>query len=108
MYRRMWKTMYPSARLGTIPRAMLDTFPTANALVVDTICFAPYTQLGNKGLADVSRFRPTHEAMTREAGTDPGIIPERFLVGATRWAVDRRLAPPGRITENFYRALVRR
>lgn len=114
MYRRLWKTMYPSARLGTIPRAMLDTFPSANALVVDTICFAPYRELGNKVLADVSRFRPMHEAMVREAGerlaigTDPGIIPERFLVGAARWAVDQRLAPPGRITENFYRALVRR
>ena len=113
-YRRMWARLFPSARLGTIPPAMLDSFARANALVVDTICFQPYAQLGNKSLAAVTSFRPTHEKMTQEAaariasGTDPAIIPERFLVGAARWAVDHKLAPAGRITENFDRALVRR
>jgi hypothetical protein len=42
------------------------------------------------------------------AGTDPGIIPERFLIGAARIALDRRLARPGVITRNFYTALARR
>ena len=51
----------------------------------------------------------TGEAARRIAtGTDPGIIPARFLVGATRWAVDRRLAPPAAVARNFYQALVRR
>jgi len=113
-YRRLWTRMYPSARLGTIPPAMLESFAQANVQVVDTIGFQPYAQLGNKSLAAVTSFRPTHDKMTQEAaariasGTDPGIIPERFLVGAARWAVDHDLAPPGRITDNFYRALVRR
>lgn len=111
---RMWLRMYPSPYRSGIPRAMLDSFPQANALVVDTICFQPYHQLGGKSLAQVVCFRPPHEAMTREAaariaaGNDPGIIPARFLVGATRWAVDRKLAPPDRIARNFYQALVRR
>ena len=30
------------------------------------------------------------------AGTDPGIIPERLVIGAARVALDRRLARPGR------------
>ena len=41
------------------------------------------------------------------AGTDPGIIPGRFLIGASRVALDRRLARPGVITRNFYTALAR-
>jgi hypothetical protein len=42
------------------------------------------------------------------AGVDPGIIPERFLIGAARLALDRRLARPGVITKNFYLELARR
>jgi hypothetical protein len=39
------------------------------------------------------------------AGTDPGIIPERFLIGAVRLALDRRLARPEVLAKNFYLAL---
>jgi hypothetical protein len=42
------------------------------------------------------------------AGTDPGIIPERYLIGAARHALDARMARPGVITEHFYKELVRR
>jgi len=42
------------------------------------------------------------------AGNDPGVVPARFLIGATRIALDRRLARPGVITENFYKELARR
>jgi len=41
------------------------------------------------------------------AGNDPGIIPERLVIGAARVALDRRLARPGVITKNFYEALAR-
>jgi hypothetical protein len=37
------------------------------------------------------------------AGVDPGIIPERFLIGAARFALNQRLARPGVITTNFYK-----
>lgn len=113
-FQRMWERMYPDPRRSMIPRALLDTFEQAHKLVVDTICFQSYRQLGSRCLAEVVCFRPTHQHMTEEAarriagGTDPGIIPARFLVGATRWAVDHRLAPPERIAKNFYHALVRR
>ena len=39
------------------------------------------------------------------AGIDPGIIPPRFLIGAAREALDRGMARPGVITENFYNEL---
>jgi hypothetical protein len=113
-YRALWQQMYPRPHASEMPPALLDTFPRANALVVDTLCFQPYGELGGRSLAQVSAFRPLHQRMTEEAGeriargTDPGIIPARFLVGATRWAVDRHLAPPGTVARNFYQALLRR
>lgn len=113
-YRTAWTRIYPNPAAGTIPRVMLDSFPQANALAVDTMCFQPYPSLGNKSLAQVIRFQPKEQTMIEEAaqrmaaGVDPGIIPERFLIGAARLALDRRLARPGIIAKNFYQELVRR
>ena len=113
-YRRVWTRLYPNPSQGNIPRPLLDTFQEANAIVVDTVCFQPYATLGNKTLSQVIRFQPKEQQMIEEAarrlaaGTDPGIIPERFLIGAARFALDHRLARPGVITENFYKELARR
>lgn len=113
-YDRLWRRLYPRPTAGNLPPAMLATFPRANGLVVDTICFQPYPQLGGRRLVDVVRFRPAHQAMVAEAagriaqGVDPGIIPARFLVGAARWALARQLAPPEKIMADFYKALAAR
>jgi hypothetical protein len=113
-YDRIWKRIYPNPRTGNIPAEFLKTFDQAAPLVVDTVCFTPYPQLGGKTLAQVAGFRPMHQRMIEETGerlalgNDPGIVPERFLIGASRWALDRRLASPSRITQNFYNALGRR
>jgi hypothetical protein len=113
-YRRAWTRIYPNPRAGSIPDWMLKTFPQANALVVDTIAYQPYPSLGNKSLAQVVRFQQKDQQMIDEAarrfaaGVDPGIVPERFLIGAARVALNRRLARPGVIAENFYKELVRR
>ena len=113
-YRRAWMRIYPNPRAGSIPETILKTFPQANALVVDTICYQPYPTLGNKSLTQVVRFERKDQQMMDEAarrlaaGVDPGIVPERFLIGATRVALNRRLARPGVIAKNFYQELVRR
>ncbi|MGL5064431.1 MAG: hypothetical protein ACRC62_30965 [Microcoleus sp.] len=113
-YRQMWQRIYPNPRAGNLPSEILETFSKANQLVVDTICFTKYPQLGDKTLAEVTGFKPQHQRMIEEAGqrlargNDPGIIPERFLIPASRFALDKRLAEPGVITENFYKALARR
>lgn len=113
-YRRAWTRIYPNPRAGNIPEPILKTFPQANALVVDTICYQPYPSLGNKSLAQVIRFERKDQQMIDEAarrlasGVDPGIVPERFLIPAARAALNRRLARPGIIAENFYKELVRR
>jgi hypothetical protein len=113
-YRGSWLRLYPSPRNGDIPKVMMDTFDEACARVVDTVCYRPYAQLGSKTLAQVLRFERKEQSMIEEAagrlanGTDPGIVPERFLIGAARIAFDLKLARPGAITRHFYRALARR
>jgi hypothetical protein len=113
-YGRAWSRLYPDPRGGSIPGPVLATWPRAVALVVDTICYQPYSSLGDKPLAEVIRFQPKEQRMIEEAagriaaGNDPGIIPERFMIGAARFALDNRLGRPGAITRNFYRELARR
>jgi hypothetical protein len=113
-YRGAWFRLYPRPQLGNFPKAMLKDVPEVIALVVDAICFRPYRELGNRSLAQVIRFEPKEQVMIEEAarrlatGNDPGIIPERFLIGATRFAVEHRLARPSTITGNFYKELARR
>lgn len=113
-YARAWTRIYPNPRHGTIPAAILDTFSQACPLAVNAMCFRPYRSLGNKSVAQVIRFEKKDQKMIEEAsrrlaaGVDPGIIPERYLVGAARVALERRLARPGAITKNFYMELVRR
>jgi hypothetical protein len=113
-YRRAWTRIYPNPRAGNIPEKMLRTFPEACAKAVDAMCYRPYKTLGSKSLAQVIRFEKKDQQMIEEgaqrlaAGIDPGIIPERFLIGASRLALNRRLAKPGVVMQNFYRELVRR
>lgn len=113
-FEHLWKKLYPHSRSSRIPRSLLDSYPVASKIVLDMICFEPYSQLGNKALIEVVTFRPEHQAQIREAaqrlaqGNDPGIIPERFLVGAMREALDNHLASPQRIAASFYEALNQR
>ena len=113
-YQEMWLRLYPDPRIGTIPPALLRTWREVIPLVVDTVCFQPFPSLGNRALAEVLRFAPKEQQMIEEAarrlatGTDPGVVPARFLIGAARFAFEQRLARPEAITENFYRELSRR
>jgi hypothetical protein len=113
-YRRAWTRIYPDPRAGSIPDPVLKTFPEACARAVDVMCYQPYKTLGDKSLAQVIRFQPKDQQMVEEAagrlaaGIEPGIVPERFLISASRVALNRRLARPGMIMHNFYQALVRR
>jgi hypothetical protein len=112
-YERAWRRVYPNPRAGNIPAELIDTYPAAVATVVDVVCFRPYRELGNRSLAQVLRYRPKEQVIVEEAagrlaaGTDPGIIPPRFLIGAARLALERQLARPDAITANFYKQLGR-
>jgi hypothetical protein len=113
-YRRVWTRIYPDPKAGNIPHAVIDTFPDACAAAVDEMCFKPYPTLGGKSLAQVMHFGVKEQQMIEEAagrlaaGVDPGVVPERFLIGAARFALDNKLARPGALAENFYKELSRR
>ncbi len=113
-YQRSWERLYAGMDRGSIPQSLASTFRTAMPIVVDAICFSPYRSLGNKTLAQVFRFDRKDQVLVEEAGqrlaagTDPGVVPERYLIGAARHALDRRLARPDVICRNFYRELARR
>jgi hypothetical protein len=110
-YRQAWLRIYPNPRAGSIPPAMVKSFAEACPVAVDAMCFQPYRSLGNRSLVQVLNFGNKEQVMIEEAsrrlaaGVDPGIIPERFLIGAVRLALDRRHARPEVLTKNFYRAL---
>ena len=113
-YAAAWRRIYPAPQAGNIPAELLSTAPRAMALLVDEICYQPYQELGGKRLSEVFRFGQKEQRMIEEAavrlgqGTDPGVVPERFLVGAARFALDNELARPNVIRENFYLELARR
>jgi hypothetical protein len=113
-YRRAWLKLYPRPKASMMPKGLLETFATACPIAVDAMCFRPYRSLGNKAFAHVIRFGEKEQAMTEEAarrlaaGVDPGIVPARFLIGAARIAMDRKLARPGVIAKKFYLELARR
>lgn len=112
-FRQLWDTMYSGIQPAA-PTALLRTADRCIPLVVDTLCFTPYAALGGIPLARVVSFDHRHQAMVVEAGerlargTDPGIVPERFLIGAARYALDHRRASPDAIASTFYRDLARR
>jgi hypothetical protein len=113
-YRRAWTKIYAKPAAGSMPPLLLTTFPAACRLAVDAMCYRPYPSLGNKRFAEVVRFGEKEQQMTEEAakrlaaGVDPGIVPARFLIGAARIAMDRKLARPGVIANKFYLELARR
>lgn len=113
-YAQAWTSLYPAPKPGTLPNELLRSAPRAIALVVDALCYRPFKEIGDKSLAEVYRFGQKEQRMIEEAarrlatGDDPGIVPERFLIGAARFALDNQLAPAERIKEKFYSELSRR
>jgi hypothetical protein len=109
--RKAWMRIYPDPSSGNIPVALLKTFHDACPIAVDAVCYQPYKSLGNISLVKVLNFGQKEQQMIEEAsrrlaaGVDPGIIPERFLIGAVRLALDRRHARPEVLTKNFFKAL---
>lgn len=110
-YRQAWLRIYPNPRAGSIPPAIVNSFSEACPVAVDAMCYQPYPSLGNRSVAQVLNFGNKEQQMIEEAsrrlaaGVDPGIIPERFLIGAVRLALDRRHARPEVLSRNFYKAL---
>lgn len=110
---QLWRAMFKGLK-GSVPDVMWGTLSTAVPAVVQAVAYHRYPEIGDKALSEMLPFKPKEQQMIEEAagrlaaGNDPGVVPERFLIGAARIALDRRLARPGIITRNFYRELTRR
>lgn len=113
-FSRAWSELYPAPRESTMPPKLLSSARTAIPAVVEAVCYTPFKGLGGKSLRQVIFFEPRHQAMIEEAGVrlakgvDPGVVPERFLIGAVRSALDQHRAEPDRLMRNFYIQLARR
>jgi N-acetylmuramoyl-L-alanine amidase len=113
-FRRAWSQLYPSPRESALPPELLASADRAIPAVVDAVCYTSFAGLGGKALRDVIFFEPRHQAMIEEAGrrlakgVDPGVVPERFLIGAVRSALDQGRAEPDQLMRNFYVQLARR
>ncbi len=111
---RFWSVLYPPTVVRSLPVELRRTFPKAARATVDRLCFAPLPELGHRSLVQVVPFGRKEQSMIDDAagrlatGTISGIVPERFLIGAARTAIRRRLARPGPIVDRFYETLVRR
>lgn len=111
---RVWLRLYPRITAQDIPPAFMKNFYPAAEMVVDTMVFQPYRQFANKSLAQVVKFGIPQMEMIKlagqrlAAGQDVGTIPLRFTISAARFALDKQLASPQTITDNFYRILGRR
>ncbi len=113
-FERVWRRLYPRVGPDQIPPAFLRSFDAACGLAVDEMVFTPLKQLDGRSLAQLVEFGPRQLTLIELAaerlatGQDPGSIPPRFMIGAARMALDRRLAAPQTITDTFYRTLGRR
>jgi hypothetical protein len=113
-YEKAWRRLYPSSAGGGLPERLVRTAKDAVPAVVDAVCFTKFPSLGGKSLRQVITFEPRHQLMIEEAahrlarGVDPGVVPERFLIGAVRVGIDRKLASPEQLMRNFYLELSRR
>ncbi|GIH15905.1 hypothetical protein [Rugosimonospora africana] len=113
-YERLWRSLYPNARGSSIPPVVLRTASRTVPLVVDAIAGTRFPSLGDRTLSQVLRFERKEQAMVEEAadrlarGVDPGVVPERFLIGAVRVAVEQGRADPETLMRNFFLELARR
>jgi hypothetical protein len=113
-YAKAWQKLYPSTASSTLPTELMTSWRSCVPAVVEAVCFTRFPSLGNKSLREVITFEPRHQQIIEEAGVrlargiDPGVVPERFLIGAVRVAIDRRLASPEILMRNFYQELSRR
>jgi len=98
--RRVWQGLYRPANGHRIPAVLLDTSARTIPNVVDEIVYQTRRNLAQKALADVIPFTAEDERTIRQAssslirGVMPNDVPPRFLVSASRYAIEAGGSPP--------------
>lgn len=96
---QVWRRLYDPARGHRLPPALLSATPRAVPAVVDEIAFQPRRSLGQHALADAIPFSREDETRIRRAGVRiaagqmPTDLPPRFLVSASRFALEAGAQP---------------
>jgi hypothetical protein len=110
--RDLWRRLYPVAKGNRMPRYLLSSANRVIPRVVDEIAFQPRRGLAERALADIIRFSAEDERSIREGaqalqrGAVPTDLPPRFLVSASRYALDLG-APVQPLSERVTRHLVK-
>ena len=95
---KVWRSLYDPNRGHRLPPALFAAVPRVPAAVVDEIAYQPRRGLGQHALADAIPFTRQDEARIRRgamslaAGRVPD-LPPRFLVSASRFALEQGAQP---------------
>jgi hypothetical protein len=96
---KVWRRLYNPARGHRMPPVLLAAVPRAVPTVIDEIAYQPRRGLGQHALADAIPFSRGDEARIRRgaiaiaAGRMPTGLPPRFLVSASRFALESGADP---------------
>lgn len=91
---KVWRRLYNPAQGHRIPPALFAATPRVIPAVIDEIAYQPRRSLGQHALADAIPFFRADEARIRRAGMMiaagrmPADMPPRFLVSASRFALE--------------------
>lgn len=111
---RKWKARYPLAKGHRIPDDLLKTAPRAIPIVVRTLLWTPYPELGGKRLVDIVNYsREAHSRVLAGAqalieGRTPTGLPKRHVISAGVYAFERNPDKARTIRRALFKALDRR
>lgn len=96
---KVWRQLYDPSRGHRLPPVLLAAAPRVVPAVVDEIAYQPRRNLGQHALADAIPFLREDEARIRRGGIAiangrvPDDLPARFLVSASRCALESGASP---------------
>lgn len=117
--RKVWDGLYGHHLAGSrLPQILVESAPVVIPEVVDEVAFQTRRGLAGHRLVDILPFTPADERRIRTAaqqiasGRISVALPPRFTVGAARYALEGKLAPPDEISRviltHLNRAALRR
>ena len=97
---KVWRGLYDPARGHRLPPVLLAAVPRVVPAIVDEIAYQPRRGIGQHALADAIPFTRADEARIRRGGIALAAgrlpdLPPRYLVSASRFALENRADPDG-------------
>jgi hypothetical protein len=97
---KVWRGLYDPARGHRLPPVLLAAVPRVAPAIVDEIAYQPRRAIGQHALADAIPFSGADEARIRRGGIALAAgrlpdLPPRYLVSASRFALENGADPDG-------------